>query len=33
MENATPAPDSMNPLKTPAPRPLDPAPAKAEEHK
>ena len=33
MENATPAPDSMNPLKTPAPRPLEPAPAKAEEHK
>jgi cytochrome c oxidase subunit IV len=31
MDNATPAPDSMNPLKTPAPRPLDPAPAKAEE--
>ena len=33
MENATPAPDSMNPLKTPAPKPLEPAPAKAEEHK
>ena len=32
MENATPAPDSMNPLKTPAPKPLEPAPA-AEEHK
>jgi len=36
MENATPAPDSMNPLKTPAPRPLDPAPAEPSapaEHK
>jgi len=33
MQNATPAPDSMNPLKTPAPKPLEPAPAKAEEHK
>ena len=36
MENATPPPDSMNPLKTPAPRPLDPAPAApaaTEEHK
>ena len=28
MENATPVPDSMNPLKTPAPKPLEPAPAK-----
>jgi cytochrome c oxidase subunit 4 len=27
MENATPAPDSMNPLKTAPPRPLEPAPA------
>lgn len=33
MENATPAPDSMNPLKTAPPRPLEPAPAKAGEHK
>ena len=33
MENATPAPDSMNPLKTAAPKPLEPAPAAAEEHK
>jgi len=32
MQNATPVPDSMNPLKTPAPKPLEPAPA-AEEHK
>jgi len=32
MENATPPPDSMNPLKTPPPQPLTPAPA-AEEHK
>jgi cytochrome c oxidase subunit 4 len=32
MENATPAPDTMNPLKTAAPKPLEPAPA-AEEHK
>jgi len=32
MQNATPVPDSMNPLKTPAPQPLTPAPA-AEEHK
>src|SRR5689334_16459233 len=38
MENATPAPDSMNPLRTAPPRPLEPAPATAapavkEEHK
>jgi cytochrome c oxidase subunit 4 len=33
MENATPAPDSMNPLKTAAPKPLEPAPAAPEEHK
>ena len=38
MENATPVPDSMNPLKAAPPRPLDPAPAAAEpkaaeEHK
>jgi len=33
MENATPVPDSMNPLKTAAPKPLEPAPAAAEEHK
>jgi cytochrome c oxidase subunit IV len=32
MENATPTPDSMNPLKTAPPQPLAPAPA-AEEHK
>jgi len=35
MENATPVPDSMNPLKTAAPKPLEPA-ASAEhpaEHK
>jgi cytochrome c oxidase subunit 4 len=32
MENATPPPDSMNPLKTAPPQPLTPAPA-AEEHK
>jgi cytochrome c oxidase subunit 4 len=30
MENATPAPDTMNPLRTAPPRPLEPAPAKAE---
>jgi len=36
MENATPAPDSMNPLRTAPPRPLEPAPAAPavkEEHK
>jgi cytochrome c oxidase subunit 4 len=33
MQNATPAPDTMNPLKTAAPRPLDPPPAAPEEHK
>jgi cytochrome c oxidase subunit 4 len=33
MQNATPAPDSMNPLKTPAPQPLTPPPAAPEEHK
>jgi cytochrome c oxidase subunit 4 len=33
LQNATPAPDSMNPLKTPAPQPLTPAPAAPEEHK
>ena len=39
MENATPPPDSMNPLKTPPPQPLAPAPATPaapatpEEHK
>ena len=32
MENATPVPDTMNPLKTAAPKPLEPAPA-AEEKK
>ena len=32
MENATPVPDSMNPLKAAPPKPLDPAPA-PEEHK
>jgi len=32
MDNATPVPDSMNPLKAAPPRPLDPAPA-TEEHK
>ena len=31
MENATPVPDSMNPLKTPAPKPLEPAPGKEEK--
>lgn len=31
MENATPVPDSMNPLLTPAPKPLEPAPAKEKE--
>jgi len=29
MQNATPAPDSMNPLKTPAPQPFAPVPAAA----
>jgi cytochrome c oxidase subunit IV len=33
MENATPVPDSMNPLKAAPPKPLEPAPAAAEEHK
>ena len=37
MQNATPPPDSMNPLRTAPPRPLEPAPAAApgvkEEHK
>jgi len=36
MQNATPAPDTMNPLRTAPPRPLDPAPAAPavqEEHK
>ena len=37
MQNATPAPDSMNPLKTPAPQPLTPACRRshkaAEEHR
>ena len=33
MEHATPAPDSMNPLKAAPPQPLPPAPAAAEEHK
>ena len=32
MENATPPPDSMNPLKAAPPKPLEPAPA-TEEHK
>ena len=32
MENATPVPDTMNPLKAAPPKPLEPAPA-AEEHK
>jgi len=31
MENATPVPDSMNPLLTPPPKPLEPAPAKEKE--
>lgn len=33
MENATPVPDSMNPLKAAPPKPLEPAPAAPEEHK
>lgn len=33
MQNATPVPDTMNPLTTPAPQPLTPAPAAPEEHK
>jgi len=33
MQNATPAPDSMNPLKTGPPQPLTPAPVAPEEHK
>jgi len=33
MQNATPAPNSMNPLTTPQPRPMDPAPVEPEEHK
>lgn len=36
MDNATPPPDTMNPLRTAPPRPLEPAPAGApakEEHK
>jgi cytochrome c oxidase subunit 4 len=35
MENATPPPDTMNPLTTAPPRPLEPAPAPGvkEEHK
>jgi cytochrome c oxidase subunit IV len=33
MENATPAPDTMNPLKAAPPQPLTPAPAVPEEHK
>jgi cytochrome c oxidase subunit 4 len=36
MEKATPAPDTMNPLKTAPPKPLEPAPAASEikeEHK
>lgn len=36
MQNATPVPDSMNPLKAAPPRPLEPAPASPEvkeEHK
>jgi len=32
MENATPVPDTMNPLKAAPPKPLEPAPA-TEEHK
>jgi cytochrome c oxidase subunit 4 len=32
MQNATPVPDSMNPLRTAPPQPLTPAPA-ADEHK
>ena len=30
MENATPVPDTMNPLKAAPPKPLEPAPAPAE---
>jgi len=33
MENATPVPDTMNPLKAAPPKPLEPAPAAPEEHK
>ncbi len=33
MQNATPAPDSMNPLKTPAPQPFAPVPAAPEAPK
>ena len=33
MENATPVPDTMNPLKAAPPKPLEPAPAASEEHK
>lgn len=35
MQNATPVPDSMNPLKAAPPKPLEPAPAAehTEEHK
>jgi len=33
MQNATPVPDSMNPLKAAPPKPLEPAPAAPEEHK
>jgi cytochrome c oxidase subunit IV len=33
MQNATPVPDSMNPLKAAPPQPLTPAPAAPEEHK
>jgi cytochrome c oxidase subunit 4 len=33
MENATPVPDSMNPLKAAPPQPLTPPPAAPEEHK
>jgi len=33
MENATPVPDTMNPLKAAPPKPFEPAPAAPEEHK
>jgi len=33
MQNATPVPDTMNPLKAAPPQPLTPAPAAPEEHK
>ena len=33
MDHATPLPDTMNPLKTAPPHPLEPAPPATEEHK